>query len=63
MYDYEAENFDPLLDADVKAYVDAATAFAADPDAVSLELLGDGQVRLNVSEEYLRFAEETRPRR
>lgn len=58
VYDYEAENFDPLLDADVKAYVDAAAAFAADPDAVSLELLGDGQVRLNVSEKYLCFAEE-----
>lgn len=57
-YDYEAENFDPAVNADVRAYVREALAFANDPDAVSLELLPEGKARLNVSEDYLRFAEE-----
>lgn len=57
-YDYEAESFDPARDADVAAFVAEALTFVNDPDSVSVELLGDGQARLNVSEDYLRFAEE-----
>lgn len=57
-YDYEAENFDPARDADVAAFVDETLAFVNDPEDISIELLDGGKVRLNVSEAYLRFAEE-----
>lgn len=57
-YDYEAENFDPAKDADVAAFVDEALAFVNDPTQISIELLDGGKARLNVSEAYLRFAEE-----
>lgn len=57
-YDYEAENFDPAVNAEVRSFVREALAFANDPESVSLELLPEGKARLNVSEDYLRFAGE-----
>ena len=50
--------FDPRQDDDTRQYFARCTAFADDPAAISLELLGQGQVRLNVSEAYLAFARE-----
>lgn len=57
-YDYEAENFDPARNSGVKVYVQEVLAYAGDENAISLELMENGQVRLNVSQEYLSFAEE-----
>ncbi len=50
--------FDPCQNQDVQQYFDRCLAFANDPAAVDVELLGDGQVRLAVSEDYMAFAEE-----
>lgn len=52
------EELDPALSKEAKDYVEAIAAFAADEAAVNLELLGDNQVKLTVSEAYLTFAAE-----
>ena len=56
--DGEAENYDPMKDAEAAAWVEELTAVVTNPDMVTLELLADHQVCLRVSEEYLAFAEE-----
>lgn len=48
---------DPVVSEEAKAYVGAIATFANDRQAVSLELLGNHQVILHVSEDYLAFAE------
>ena len=48
---------DPLTNPEAAAYVAKIAEFAADRNAVNLELLGDNQVTLHVSEDYLAFAE------
>ena len=50
------EELDPLANSQAADYVGKLADFAADRNAVSLELLGDNQIKLNVSEEYLAFA-------
>lgn len=57
-YDYEAENYDPFINADMRAYFADICRFASDPSAVSLRLLGNNRVMLYVSGEYLSFATE-----
>jgi len=54
----EARLYDPRYDPDAAAYVAQLMAFVREESAVSLELLGNNQVILNVSEEYLSFAAE-----
>ncbi len=49
---------DPRQDEDTRQYFADCAAFADDPAAISLEMLGEGQVRLNVSEAYMDFARE-----
>ena len=55
--DGEAALYDPMRNPEAAAYVRELMGFIRDPEAVSLSLLGDNQVRLNVREDYLRFAE------
>lgn len=52
------EDVDPARNVQAKEYVAQLAAFAADSDAVNLELLGDNRVKLHVGEEYLSFAKE-----
>ena len=47
---------DPYLSERVREEYEAAAAFANDPQAIDLRLLGDDQVCLYVSEEYLAYA-------
>ena len=47
---------DPLVSSQAADYVGKLAEFAADADAVSLELLGNNRVKLHVSQEYLDFA-------
>ena len=54
--DPEAEERDPNKNPEVRAYIDEMMAYISDEEMISLELLGDNQVRLNVHEEYLEFA-------
>lgn len=56
--DEAARQYSPLHNADVAADVSEMMTFIADPDMISLELLGNNQVRLNVSQEYLAYAQE-----
>lgn len=56
--DWETAGFDPYQNEDVRAYVAQAAAFARDPQAIRVELLGNNTLRLTVSEEYLAFAQE-----
>ena len=49
---------DPVLSREAADYVARIAAFAADADAVKLELLGDNQVKLHVGEDYLAFAQQ-----
>lgn len=51
-----AGDFDPLLNDDLRAFFVEAAAYARDPSAVRVELLGENQVRLYVSEAYMAFA-------
>ena len=51
-----AADFDPRLNPAIGEIFREICRFAKDPKAVSLKLLGDNTVRLNVSEEYLDFA-------
>lgn len=52
------EQLDPATGEEAKAYVAQLAAFAADENAVQLELLGNNQVKLHISQEYLAFAQE-----
>ena len=53
----EAAVYDPMKNEDLMAYVRELAAYAADPASVRLELLGNDQVCLRVSDEYLAFLE------
>lgn len=52
-----AEN-DPGKDPEAKAYVEKLMTYIADPQMISMELLGNNQVCLKVSDAYLTFARE-----
>ena len=56
--DSQLVDFDPRASDAVRAEYAAYAAYAMDPQSIDVELLGDGQVRLYVSEEYLAFAEQ-----
>lgn len=56
--DSQLPNFDPYLSEAVREEYETAAAFANDPKAVDLRLLGNGQVYLYVSEEYLAYARQ-----
>ena len=56
--DEEAAQYDPDRNPEIAAFYRDVAAYAADPAAIELELLGENRVRLNVSEEYLRYGEE-----
>ena len=53
-----SEDMDPYTDPEFKAIFAEMAAYACDPESIKLELLGDNNVRLNVSEKYLSYAEE-----
>ena len=55
--DPEAEGFDPARNPEVLAYVQELASYASDPEMISLQIVGENQVRLNVAEEYLAYAE------
>ena len=51
-----AAEYDPRLSEEVATWHKTVAGFAADADAVSLELLGDNRVLLHVSSDYAAFA-------
>lgn len=56
--DSQTYEFDPYQNAEIAAYYAEIAAFAQDESAVNIELLGDNQVCLSVSADYLAYAEE-----
>lgn len=56
--DQETAAYDPFVNAEMGAFCGETAGYANDPDQIGLELLGNGTVRLWVSEDYLRFARE-----
>lgn len=54
----EAAQYDPAKNAELVPYISELASYASDPAMIDLELKGDNQVCLRVSEEYLAFAEE-----
>lgn len=56
--DAEAAVYDPMKDPEREAMAKETAAYCADPAMISLEVFGENQVRLNVSDDYLAFAEE-----
>lgn len=56
--DVQAAYYSPDKNPETASYFRQVAAFVNDPAMIDLELLGDNRVRLNVSEEYLAFAEE-----
>lgn len=55
----EAALYDPVREPELAGYVQETAQYCADPHMVSVELLGEDRVRLNVSEAYLSYAEES----
>lgn len=56
--DWSAELYASEKNSEQAAYFAQVLAFTGDPNAVSLELLGNNRVKLAVSQEYLQFASE-----
>ncbi|MGN0378378.1 MAG: hypothetical protein ACI4EU_02180 [Butyrivibrio sp.] len=56
--DVETYDFDPYQNSAIAAEYKKIAAYAADSSQVDVLLLGNGQVKLSVSEEYLKYAEE-----
>ena len=56
--DVQLVDFDPYLSDEVREEYGAYAAFAQDPQAIDLRLLGDNQICLYVSEEYLAYAQQ-----
>ncbi len=56
--DYSASEFDPYASGQIAEYFAQLSAFTASEEHVSLELLGNNKVKLNVSPEFQSFAQE-----
>lgn len=53
----EAASYDPAQNPELVDYIRELSAFANDPEQISLELLENSQVRLNISPDYREFAQ------
>lgn len=56
--DGEAEEFDPMHNADVSKFINDVLKYVNDSEAINIEFLGDNKVRLNVSDGYAEFASQ-----
>lgn len=56
--DAEASLYDPTQNPETAAWLEELSRFVRDPEMISLEILGENQVRLHVDKAYLTFAEE-----
>lgn len=57
--DWETESFDPLQNEELAVSFEELSAFARDAGQVEVQLLGDNRIRLYVSADFLKYAEET----
>ena len=56
--DPEAADNDPARNPEAKAYINELIRYTFDEQMISLELLGDNRIRLNVAQAYLDYAAE-----
>ncbi|MGN0370076.1 MAG: hypothetical protein ACI4EW_05975 [Butyrivibrio sp.] len=56
--DVETYDYDPYQNSDIASEYEKIASYAADSSQVDMILLGDGKVKLSVSDEYLKYAEE-----
>lgn len=56
--DEDASLYDPARNDQAASFADRIAQYARDPQSIRLELLGNGKVRLHVSQDYLAFAQE-----
>lgn len=56
--DSETLNFDPYQNEEIASYFSEVAAFANDPEKIDVKLLGNNQIELYVSDEYLAYASE-----
>ena len=50
------DSYDPYLDSDTARYLESIIEYTGSASHITLDFLGDGRIRLNVSDEYLAFA-------
>lgn len=55
--DFQLADFDPRLNPEVAREYAEIAVYAADPQSVRVELLGENQIRLYVSEDYLAYTQ------
>ena len=53
------EELDPATNAEIAAHIREVATYAADPEMVNLELLGENLIKLHVDEAYLSCLEQT----
>ena len=56
--DVEAASFDPSRNREVREEIGVLASYANDPHMIQIKLLGDNQIMLHISDEYLAYAEE-----
>lgn len=56
--DSETMNFDPYQNEDIASYFSEIAVFANDPEKIDIKLLGNNQIKLYVSDDYLSYADE-----
>lgn len=57
--DWETASFDPLQNEELAVSFEELSAFARDAGQIEVQLLGDNRIRLYVSADFLKYAEET----
>ncbi len=56
--DFETVDYDPYQNEEIAEYYKEIAFYANNAETVDVELLGENKIRLNVSDEYLKYAEE-----
>lgn len=56
--DYQITEYDPTRNPEVAEFYAKVAEFANDPASVNVEVLGNGKIKLCVSEEYLKYTKE-----
>lgn len=56
--DTETKGYDPVQNDGIRKYFDGILSYANSGEDISIELLGENKIRLNVSEAYISYAKE-----
>lgn len=56
--DLQIVDYDPFTNEEVAAYYQEVAGYAANAEMIDIQLLGDNKVKLYISDEYMKYAEE-----